>query len=75
VPDNPQREKRWSWWGQTRDAAATIAGFVLLGTETVRGTYNLTAMVFAGVCLGIVSSGVLSRWLIGRWDDSKDEKS
>jgi len=74
VPSNRQGEKRWAWWGQIRDVAAAIAGFGLLGTETFRGTYNLTAMVFAMVCLGIVSSGVLSRWLVGRWDDSKDEK-
>lgn len=67
-----QREKRWLWWSQVRDAAAAVAGFALLGTETVRGTYNPIAMLFAAVCLGIVSSGVLSRYLVGRWD--KDEK-
>lgn len=74
MASDQQKEKRWSWWGQIRDLAATIAGFALLGTETVRGTYNLTAMVVALACLGIVSSSVLSRWLIGRWDDSKDGK-
>ncbi len=51
-----------------RDTLASIAGFALLGVETARGTYNPIAMTFAAVCLGIVSSGVLSRFLIGRWD-------
>lgn len=64
-----QKEKRWLWWGQIRDAAAAIAGFGLLAIEAWRGTYNLTAMVVSLTCLGIVSSGVLSRWLIGRWEN------
>lgn len=69
MTQEPQREKRWPWWGQARDTAATIAGFALLAVETVRGTYNPIAMTFAAVCLGIVSSGVLSRILIGRWEN------
>lgn len=66
---DPQREKRWQWWGQIRDVLASIAGFALLATESYRGTYNPLAMLVALVCLGIVSSGVLSRWLIGRWEN------
>lgn len=62
-----QREKRWLWWGQTRDAVALVAGLGLIGAEAYRGTYNTTAMIFAAACLGVVSTGVLSRWLIGRW--------
>lgn len=68
-----QREKRWLWWGQARDCAAAVAGLVLVGTETYRGTYNTVAMVFAAACLGIVSSGFLSRWLIGRWEGKNGE--
>jgi len=68
---DPQREKRWPWWGQVRDTLASIAGFALLGVETARGTYNPIAMTFVSVCLGIVGSGVLSRFLIGRWDNGK----
>ncbi len=67
----PQREKRWPWWGQVRDIAASIAGFALLAVETARGTYNPIAMTFAAVCLGIVGSGVLSRFLIGKWENGK----
>ncbi len=54
-----------------RDTAASIAGFALLGVETARGTYNPIAMTFAAVCLGIVGSGVLSRFLIGKWENGK----
>ena len=72
APKQPRRspsEKRWAWWGQIRDAVALIAGIGLLSTETVRGTYNPIAMTFAAVCLGIVGSGVLGRFLIGRWEE------
>jgi len=65
-------EKRWLWWGQIRDTVALIAGVALLTTETIRGTYNPIAMTFAAVCLGIVGSGVLGRFLIGRWEE-KDQ--
>lgn len=64
-------EKRWSWWGQVRDAAAAAAGFALLAVEAHRGTYNPIAMTFAAVCLGIVGSGVLGRFLIGKWENGK----
>jgi hypothetical protein len=67
-------EKRWSWWGQFRDVCASIAGFTLLGVETVRGTYNPLAMLVALICLGIVSSGVLSRYLVGRWENGHDKE-
>ncbi len=43
----------------------------MLGVETFRGTYNPIAMTFAAVCLGIVGSGVLSRFLIGKWENGK----
>lgn len=62
-------DRRWPWWAQARDAVAAVAGLSLLAVETVRGTYNPIAMTFAAVCLGIVGSGVLGRFLIGRWDD------
>jgi hypothetical protein len=65
----PQQEKRWAWWGQIRDTVALIAGVGLLSTEAIRGTYNPIAMTFAAVCLGIVGSGVLGRFLIGRWEE------
>lgn len=71
MSETTAREKRWSWWGQIRDAAATTAGFALLGVEAVRGTYNPIAMTFAAVCLGIVGSGVLGRFLIGRWEETE----
>ena len=64
-----QRERHWVWWGQTRDVGAAIAGFGLVGLEAFRGTYNPIAMGFAAVCIGIMSSGFLSRYLIGRWDN------
>lgn len=64
-------EKRWSWWGQARDAGAAIAGFSLLAIEAFRGTYNPIAMTFAAVCLGIMGSGVLGRFLIGKWENGK----
>jgi hypothetical protein len=73
MPNIPN-QKRWSWWGQIRDAAATIAGFVLLSVESVRGTYNPIAMTFAAVCLGIVGSGVLGRFLVGKWEDQDQGK-
>lgn len=59
------------WWGQARDVVALAAGLGLITTEAWRGTYNTTAMVFAAACIGIVSTGVLSRWLIGRWSDKE----
>lgn len=67
----PEQDRRWPWWGQARDAVALVAGLILLGTETYRGTYNLTAMMFAAVCLGIVTSGVLTRVLVNRWENGK----
>lgn len=67
----PQWEKRWPWWGQIRDAGAAVAGVTLLAVETFRGTYNPVAMTFAAVCLGIVGSGVLGRFLVGRWENGK----
>lgn len=63
-------EKRWPWWGQARDAIAALAGLALVGSSIYRDNYNPVAMLFAAVCLGIVSSGVLSRYLIGRWEES-----
>jgi hypothetical protein len=66
--------KRWSWWDQVRDVAATVAGLGLLTVESVRGTYNPIAMTFAAVCLGIVGSGVLGRYLVGRWEDEDETK-
>lgn len=68
------KDKRWSWWGQVRDAAASVAGLALLSVETVRGTYNPIAMTFAAVCLGIVGSGVLGRFLVGRWENGNGRK-
>lgn len=65
---NSPQNKRWAWWGQIRDTCAAIAGLILLGVEARRGTYNPIAMTFAAVCLGIVGSGVLGRFLIGRWE-------
>lgn len=65
----PNTQKRWSWWGQIRDAAALVAGLGLLSLEAVRGTYNPIAMTFAAVCLGIVGSGVLGRFLVGKWEE------
>ena len=64
-------EKRWSWWGQARDTAAAVAGLGILGAETFRGTYNPIAMTFAAVCLGIFGSGVLGRFLVGRWEENE----
>lgn len=69
--ERPASEKRWSWWGQFRDAVALIVGVGLLCIEAARGTYNPIAMTFAAVCLGIVSSGILGRFLIGRWENQK----
>lgn len=69
VTDSRAGEKRWSWWSQARDVIATGVGLALVGAAIYRDSYNLTAMVIALACLGVVSSGVLSRYLIGRWGD------
>lgn len=67
----PHTQKRWPWWSQIREAAAAIAGFIVLGVETWRGTYNILAMTFVAVCVGVVSTGVLTRLLMGRWEDKE----
>lgn len=67
----PHTQKRWSWWSQVREAAAAIAGFAVLTVETWRGTYNILAMTFVAVCVGVVSTGVLTRLLMGRWEDKE----
>ena len=73
MPNAPRRQNKWwSWWDQIRDAAATVAGLGLLTVESMRGTYNPIAMTFAAVCLGIVGSGVLGRFLVGRWEDEHE---
>jgi len=68
-------ERRWSWWGQTRDAAAATAALVVLGVESYRGTYNPVAMVMVLALLGVVASGIIVRWLTGRWNgDGNDQR-
>ncbi len=62
-------EKRWAWWGQARDIAALVAGTALLASETVRGTYDTAAMMFSAACFGIVSTGVLGRYLAAKLDE------
>lgn len=69
MTSNPPTEKRWSWWGQVRDVVVATIGIAIVATSLARDTYDPIAMLFAAVCLGIVSSGVLSRYLIGRWED------
>jgi hypothetical protein len=63
-------EKRWPWWGQFRDFTALLAGCAIVAQAIYRADWNPIAMLFAAVCFGIVSSGVLSRYLIGRWEES-----
>lgn len=65
----PYTQKRWPWWTQVREAAAALAGFIVLGVETWRGTYNILAMTFVLACIGVVSTGVLTRLLVGRMED------
>ena len=64
-------DRRWPWYGQVRDAAAAVAGFTILGVETFRGTYNPTAMVVVLALLGVVASGVILRWLTGKWNGNE----
>jgi hypothetical protein len=68
VPIANEGEHRWRWWGQARDAGSAVAGFAILGVETYRATYNPIAMGVALACMGILASGVIGRWLLGRYD-------
>jgi len=69
-----ESERRWPWWAQVRDVAASVAGFTVLSVETYRGTYNPIAMGFAAACIGILASGVFGRWLLGRWNGNGAQK-
>ena len=68
MPNTQQRQKMWVWWTQIRDVAASAVGLAIFAASIIRNEYNITAMVVALACLGIVSTSVLTKWLIGRWD-------
>lgn len=69
-----EREKRWAWWGQIRDVLATGVALALFGAAIYRDSYDEKAIIAALACLGVVSTGTLSRYLIGRWADKDEAK-
>lgn len=60
-------EARWRWYGQVRDAIALGTGIFLLIFEAVfRERADTIIVVAALACLGIFTSGQVTRWLLGR---------
>ena len=63
---SPQ-ERRWLWYTQMRDALVLITGIVLLIFEAVfRERADTVIVVAALACIGVFTSGQISRWLFGR---------
>ena len=65
-------ERRWKWWGQTRDIVAFVLGCGLLVFEATKEHSDPAIIVAALACLGVVGSGVLTRWLVGRWNGNRE---
>ena len=66
-------EKRWAWFGQGRDALATVAGAVIVAEQVYRHSYDPIAMGFVGLCWGIATAGTAGRALIGRWENERKQ--
>lgn len=64
----PPKQRRWSWYQQSVDAAAAILGIIIAMTMLVRDSWPVIGVVFALVCLGFVPSSSALRYLVGRWE-------
>jgi hypothetical protein len=62
VPDASE-EKRWSWYGQVKDAAFSSAALAILGWMAYHGTWDPYGVMAALVCGGVVGAGVFNKWL------------
>jgi hypothetical protein len=67
----PLSTMRWPWFDQARDALAILAGLVLLGLESYRGTYNPVAMGIVAFFWTGAATGVYVRKVFGGEEERK----
>lgn len=65
----PQRDRnrRWTWYGQTLDAVLAIAGLSIIAAMVIRWSFPLSGILLAMACVGSISANQLIDALIGRW--------
>ena len=61
------RQRRWSWFQQSLDAAVAILGIAIAVTMLIRDSWPAVGVMFALVCLGKVGSTAVIRALMDRW--------
>lgn len=63
---NGERERRWLWYTQVLHATAATAGFIILGVEVYRATYNAVGVTAALSLLAAAGLGELTKLLARR---------
>lgn len=64
---NRTQQRRWPWFQQWVDAAASLLGIGIAVTMLIRDSWPPLGVMFALVCLGKVGSSALVKALLNRW--------